>query len=395
MNEQTAEEARTLPPDPDRIDLQFPALRVTQPIGDLYLASMSFETLSKVAYFDVRRVLQEERDVERYLGIQRPLNPSRVKELEKYVNFKDATFPTAIIIAVPDDYASFDVDAGRMTLRNYKEGDNQPSINIRACARVIDGQHRIAGLFKFTGQTFDLPVSVFVGSDISDQAYVFATVNLEQNKVSRSLAYDLFELAKTRSPQRTCHQIAVTLDNDAESPLFKRIKRLGFATPRRVGELLTQAAFVEALIRYISVRPKEDRDMLLRGQRLEKVERKELERLPFRNLFIDARDVDIARIIFNYFSAVQQRWPEGWANRERGIILNKTSGFKALMRLLGPLYWEVALPGNVPSTELFLEKFRLVPVEHVYFTIDRYPPGGGGEGLLYRDFSNWMGIDED
>jgi hypothetical protein len=52
--------------------------------------------------------LQEERDVERYLGIQRPLNDKRVKELESYVNYLDATFPTAVILAVDAEYAEFD-----------------------------------------------------------------------------------------------------------------------------------------------------------------------------------------------------------------------------------------------------------------------------------------------
>ena len=45
-----------------------------------------------MTYFDVRRVLQQDRDVERYLGIQRPLNNRRVTALQQYVNFYDASF---------------------------------------------------------------------------------------------------------------------------------------------------------------------------------------------------------------------------------------------------------------------------------------------------------------
>jgi hypothetical protein len=67
---------------------------------------------------------------------------------------------------------------------------------------VIDGQHRIAGLEKFTGAHFEVMTAIFVGIDISDQAYIFATVNLEQTKVRKSLAFDLFELARTRSPYK-------------------------------------------------------------------------------------------------------------------------------------------------------------------------------------------------
>jgi DGQHR domain-containing protein len=203
---------------------------------------------------------------------------------------------------------------------------------------VIDGQHRIAGLYEFKSPSFEMPVTVFIGSDLADQAYVFATVNLEQTKVSKSLAYDLFALAKTRSPQRTCHNIAVVLDSDEKSPFYKRIKRLGVATPGRIGETITQATFVESLLPYISRQPKEDRDLLLKGGKLPRLSQTEKQQLIFRDFFLDERDLDIADVIFNYFSAISERWHEGWIGSERGIILNRASGFRALMKVLRPLY---------------------------------------------------------
>ena len=200
-------------PDPDVRELRFTALRATQPIGDLYFAVMSSTDVGLIAYFDVRRVLVQERDVERVFGNSKTVTPrKRDADLQKYVNFSDATFPTAIILAIDDDYATYDTKKMLLTVRNYLEGEVQPSTNIRKIAHVIDGQHRIEGRFSFKGSTFEVPVTIFVGSDISDQAYVFATVNLEQTKVNRSFTYYLFDLAKTHSPQRTCHNIAVALD---------------------------------------------------------------------------------------------------------------------------------------------------------------------------------------
>src|ERR1700730_4145288 len=101
--------------------------------------------------------------------------------------------------------------------------------------------------------------------------------NLEQTKVGKSLAIDLFELARTRSPIKTCHNIAIALDTTKGSPFHHRIKRLGVATLGRAedsgpGERLTQATFVNALVRYISDDPKQDRDTLLRGEQLELVD---------------------------------------------------------------------------------------------------------------------------
>src|SRR6185437_15545953 len=115
---------------------------------------------------------------------------------------------------------------------------------------------------------------------------IFATVNLEQTKVHKSLVYDLFSLARTRSPQKTCHNIAVALDRDRNSALHKRIKRLGFATEGRVFEPITQSTFVESLMPYLSSQPKKDRDALLRGKDLPKEFGDDLYKMPFRNLFI-------------------------------------------------------------------------------------------------------------
>ena len=365
--------------DPDPVRIEIDALKVTQPIGDLFVASIEHDVLCKISYFDVRRVLQERRDVERYLGIQRPLVPRRVADLEDYVNFVDATFPSSIILAIDDEYASYDAKREKLTLRNYKEGESSPSIAISEIARVLDGQHRIAGLANFKGPLFGLPVTIFIGSDIADQAYIFSTVNLEQTKVSKSLVYDLFELARTRSPQKTCHNIAVALDRDEKSPFYQRIKRLGFATQDRKFETLTQATFVEGVLPLVSDEPKKDRDLLLRGEKLTKVRDAEAKRLIFRNMFIDAKDLDIAKIIHNYFDSVRQRWEKAWDYRGEGRMLNRTNGFKALMRILPRAYRYFGASGDVVSKDKFYQLFKRVDVDDAYFTVERFKPGTSGE----------------
>jgi DGQHR domain-containing protein len=173
--------------DPDPISYSFPCIRAAQPIGDIFVGAIPFRTLIRISHFDVRRILQDERDVERYLGIQRPLEDRRVRSLSEYVNYRDASFPTSIILAIDEDYAEFHDKTNTMTVSNIKHTEKEPSIPIARLARVLDGQHRIAGLSFFEGETFDVPVTIFVGADISDQAHIFATVNLEQTKVNKSL----------------------------------------------------------------------------------------------------------------------------------------------------------------------------------------------------------------
>jgi len=207
-------------------EISFPCLKVKQPIGEFFIASIDSKLLCEITFFDVRRIMKEERDFEGYLGIQRPVEKKRVTELQKYVHNEDACFPTAIIVSIPGDCARFDEKTNTMILSNkvdVSEGENP--IYLKDIAKVIDGQHRIEGLRNYDGEPFSLNVSIFVDIDTATQAQIFATVNLEQTKVNKSLVYDLFALATHRSPQKTCHNIGVAMDKHKDSPFFERIKR--------------------------------------------------------------------------------------------------------------------------------------------------------------------------
>ena len=370
--------------DPDPVVLELDCLKARQPIGDVFLASIPYKDLVRITYFDVRRVLQEDRDVERYLGIQRPLVTSRVNGLQKYVNFFDASFPTAIIIAIEERFAEYDDETKKIRLSNVPRDATAPEIPIRNIARVLDGQHRIAGLRGFNGDHFDLPVTIFIGADIADQAQIFATVNLEQQKVNKSLTYDLSSLAKSRSPQKTCHNIAVVLDQDEESPFYKRIKRLGVSTDGREFEPLSQATFVEALMSYVSSEPKVDRDKILKGSRIEKISGDEIWKWPFRNMFIEEKDLKIVEVVFNYYSAIRDRWPIAWANQDKGNMLNRTNGFRAFMRAYGHIHRLHGTPTGVVSRSYMDGFMRKVELDDNDFNTDQFKPGSTGESDLLR-----------
>lgn len=359
--------------------IQFPCIEVTQPIGTFYIASIPCKILCEITYSDVRRI-EGERKFESYLGIQRKLDHQRVQKIRDYVNTMDASFPSGIIIAVDGRCAEYDPNNHTMTLDAYN-GENNDKVSIKQIAKVLDGQHRIEGLRDFDGE-FQLNVSIFVDADIAQQAYLFSTVNLAQTKVNKSLVYDLFDLSNARSPQKLCHTIAVTLNKIPESPLFERISRLGSATPGIYTETITQATFVVALMKYISPDENKDRDLYMRGKKITKADLKELQQFIFRNMMIEERDDDIAVIIFNYFSAVKNRWPEAWDNFGQGNILNRTNGFRALMRLLKPIYLYLVSPGEIPSIEQFSSVFNKISTND--FSSDTYKPGSSGESLLYN-----------
>jgi DGQHR domain-containing protein len=285
------------------------------------------------------------------------------------------------------------------------ESDDQ-EIPFGKIAKVIDGQHRIAAFldesqgysFEFANGQFDLNLAIFVGADVAEQANIFATVNLTQTKVNRSLVYDLTELAKTQSPQKTCHNVAVALDSEESSPLYHRIKRLGTATPGREYEPLTQAGFVEALLSFVSIDPVRDRNELLEGKKLKTAQDDELKKTPFRNLFIKGKDVDIAEILFNYFSAVKKKWPNSWnASRESKNLLPRSNAFKAFMKFLRvDVYPSVVRAdfGRIPTAREFAPFFAEIAITDDDFNTRNFVPGSGGESRFLKMLRREIGLDD-
>src|SRR5438445_5492135 len=181
-------------------------------------------------------------------------------------------------------------------------------------AKIIDGQHRIEGLLGYSQpEKFQLNVTLFIDMDMEDQAIVFSTINLKQTPVGKSLAIDLFDYAKTRSPQKTSHNIARFLNSREQSPFYQKIMILGTATGKPT-ETLTQAGFIDPLLKYISWDPMSDRDQLKRGRKLPFATPAEVRvrKVIFRNMFIEERDAEITKIMWNNFKAVENRWPKAW-----------------------------------------------------------------------------------
>lgn len=360
--------------------ISIPCLEVVQPIGDFYVGVLGFRDLTRITYTDVRRIEAEQREVETYLGIERPLNVKRVAELKQYVQTVDASFPSSVILAVSSEDAEYDEGERMLHLRDAEN-----------VAKVLDGQHRIAGLEGFQGAEFQLIVTIFVDMDIEEQALIFATINLEQTKVNKSLVYDLYEYAKHRSPQKTAHNVARLLDSEADSPLRGKIKILGSARDR--GETISQALFVDSLLPLISSAPAKDRDALKRGRAISRADRSEEQTLIFRNMFVDGQDAQIARVLWNYFGAVEDRWGEYWRAVRSGNVLNRTTGFRALMQFLPHAYLSLDHARGVPSQEEFAAIFRRITLEGHEVTPDNYPPGSSGQVTLRKQLLTEAGLD--
>src|SRR5438270_7996891 len=113
--------------------ITFPCFELSQPIGTFYVGIMNSKDLVGISFADIRR--PEGRDIERYIGTQRDLSEGRVDELRRYVATVDACFPTSIILAI--EKKDIDVEGASNTLLIRRD---------EHVAKIIDGQHRIAGL---------------------------------------------------------------------------------------------------------------------------------------------------------------------------------------------------------------------------------------------------------
>ncbi|MGI2112008.1 DGQHR domain-containing protein [Shewanella frigidimarina] len=309
-------------------------LSVKQPIGDFYITSLEASVLAKIADATARG---EHPD-----AVQREQSKNRIKEISEYCSDTDATFPTPVIISIDmnsnvrldEDFIYFD--------ENDIIGD------------VIDGQHRLEGLKKSSYiNDFQLPVVFMFNLEPYQKAYVFSIINSKQTKVNMSLIYDLFALSKTRSPYKTCHEIARALNKESKSPFNRRLKMLGKKENDQELASLSQGTFIKYFLELITKNPDKDSRDIKREITLE-----DNSNLPLRKYFISEEDPVIHKIIFNLFAAVESVFHREW-NDPDNYILSKPIGFGAIIKIF-PEIFKVGHDNGDLSQEFFEDVFQKI-----------------------------------
>ncbi|MEM6907083.1 MAG: DGQHR domain-containing protein [Pseudomonadota bacterium] len=370
----------------NRTKLSLRFQEVVQPVGKFYSTVVPAQRLLEICQFDFRQI-KENNGVKDFMGIQRKLRDDRVNEIRRYIGTVDASFPTSIVISVDERCASFEQVAGatHLVLQPYQDPeDHQIIIPFRGIATIIDGQHRLKA-FEGTEFNWDLSVNIFIGIEEGTQAMIFSKVNLAQTKVNKSLVYDLFSLDRGRSPEKTCHEIVVSLNSRQDSPFHQKIKRLGSATDGVFGETLSQATVVRGILPYISKDPMSDRDIGRRTGLWPDRGQEDFERRIFYPLFREEEDHKILAILMNFFSAVSEKWETAWFDTGRGAMLSKTNGYNALVRYMRDAYLSITTQPQVPSKERFRDLIDRSDLKDHDFNTDRYVPGSSGAASLYRD----------
>lgn len=363
-----------------------PYFEVTQSVGTFYSCVIKAQDLLKICQFDFRQI-RENGGVKQFLGIQRPLKDDRVREIRRFIGTVDASFPTSLVISVDERCANIveNKDGKQLELTPFRdEKSGEDIVSFGKIATIIDGQHRLKA-FEGTPHNWSLSVNIFVGVDDGTQAMLFSKVNLAQTKVNKSLVYDLFSLDKGRSPEKSCHELVVNLNEMDRSPFKNKIKRLGSATDGVFGETLSQATVVKGVLPLITRDALGDRDLGKREGAFPDRGQDDFERRIFYPFFKNREDHKILATIINYYSAIAERWPDAWGNSGRGAVLSKTNGFNGSIRFLRDAYLHLTSEPIVPNKERFRQILDRVDLQDKDFNTEKFPPGSSGASLLYAE----------
>jgi DGQHR domain-containing protein len=222
-------------------------------------------------------------------GAQRSKNETKIKSVSRFLGDESNTIPTAIILSlnVPEEA----IDEGDGVLRfSVKKG--------KKIATVIDGQHRLIGMARFSD---DIRVNVvaLLTDDGDEDAFQFLVINNKAAKVStdhiKSLLFERDNeslkrrLRKARLSVSQRYTFVGIADNDEESP-FKGIVDW---TTNRHGEKIVKPAAIETAIKDI-----QDRKIL------------------------DFEDDDtLVEFFFTIWKIVKEQWPNAWNGESK--LLNK------------------------------------------------------------------------
>lgn len=289
---------------------EFPILPVEQPIGVFYIASIPADILLKTLK-NVHRSMGGD-------GVQRDASKSRIKEIASFCSNTDSVFPTPIIVSVYNNIVELDEEYNKISF------DDNTIIG-----EVLDGQHRLLGLEDSDNSShFNMPVVFMFGLTPEEKAYIFSIINSKQTKVNQSLLYDLFELTSKRSPQKTAHEIARSMNSMQESPFFNRLKMLGTKDVGQDLATLSQGTFAQSIMLLFSKHPNKDKERLYNDEPIDSEDGTVL-----RIYFYKERDEVILKVLLNCFTALSKVFSEEWGTPSK-YILCKTTGFRGVIKSL-------------------------------------------------------------
>ncbi len=374
------------------------AIKVTQPLGEFYIAKIKARDLLKVS---TSSVLRYDKDGT-LKGNQRPLKSDRLKAIANFIRSEEMCFPTSIIVAANiDDSGEILEDEDRRWKIERINNDlyqldipNQDNIS----SLIIDGQHRLKS-FELTSDEFkdiELVCSIFFDLPMPYQAYLFATINGNQKKVDKSLALELFgfnvenEPENTWSPEKLAVYLTRKLNFSKDSPLYQKIKLAPLFTGieeivDRSKWILSTAAMVEGILGLISTYPQLDRDTLafrkdsFWGDKTRRILKED--KTVLREWYLNNKDEKIYEVLISYFSSINKML---WSQVDSNSVIFKTIGISALFDLLKAI---LEKDRNISNFDQYINKINNIDYLNNYFSLS-----GAGKTRLKRVLKFKVGL---
>lgn len=300
----------------------YKVIEVKQPLGAFYVFKISAFELRQLVETEPYFLTFENSSFEND-GIQRKFDENRGREIANFLKSTESALPNSIIIA---GNTKKNEDNEWKIVRTNVSGSEEiyleiPEMTINGA--VVDGQHRLFS-FKHLSieeqKNFELLCTLYLDLPNPYQAYLFATININQRKVNKNLAYELYgyDLNDDESDKWSPEKLAVFLSrklNTDEESIFKGHILLAANNDEILEQLsgskfiiwsISTAAMVEGILSLITNNPKRDRDEL--QMRAERERRRSVlseikNSAPLRKYYIDNNDLLIYTILINYFKA--------------------------------------------------------------------------------------------
>jgi DNA phosphorothioation-associated DGQHR protein 1 len=354
--------------------LEVPAIRILQPLGEFYITSLSARVLLDLTFSEPLRVVEDEEEEMRVSlrGTQRPEKPRRLREIARFIETTEAAFPNSIILAANyNQLGELEEDVERRW--TIESNGEYPAVRLKIptlakLASIVDGQHRLHGFQEASAEKLDMQVPCSIYFDLPNpyQAYLFATINFNQKRVDRSLAYQLFginvddEPPESWSPDKAAVFMSRKLNTEPDSSLYHRIivaaendEVLRKNRPQGINWAVSTATIVDGILRLFSSNPKRDRDAMNRLAIDRGRTRKVLadDKTPFRALFLACNDALVYTAIKNFFLAIDEVF---WKVADENSYIYRTVGLQALFDVLRTLA-NPALSAKDVSKQFFIQ----------------------------------------
>ncbi|ARB83639.1 DGQHR domain-containing protein [Yersinia intermedia] len=318
------------------------ALKVTQPYGDFFQVVLNAELLLNCSF--INRAEVEDGEIS---GVQRNGSLPRAREIAKFIDSEEAAFPNSIILSVNYDENDNPVTDEYRWKFEQKEGNLYelviPDIKMKICS-VIDGQHRLLGFEYSKNKSMELPCAIYDALPPSGQASIFSTINFNQQKVPKSLAYRLFGYSlddisrEFWPPDLLAVYLSEKFNNTEGTPFSNRLKNRVLKEKPEQDWSISSSVFIDGVLSLISKNPRLDRYAVNSIHSIDN--RKGRERLqssndnsPLRILYIKGNDRAVEQVLTIFFKAVKKRF---WTDDciAQNTVLVRSIGISALFQFL-------------------------------------------------------------